>query len=56
MGGEEVEAVSVQYFFEKFSCGRRMEGGMEAQEESDWRKDFAGGGKHWVSASVKQLV
>lgn len=47
MGGEEAGAVSIQYFFEKFSCERRVEGGMEAQEKSEWRKDFLGGGKNW---------
>lgn len=44
MGGEEVEAVCVQYFFKKFSCERRVEGGMEAQKKSEWRKYFLGVG------------
>lgn len=56
MGGEEVEAVSAQYFFEKFSCERRVEGGMEAQEKAEWRKDVLGGGSTWVEARVKEPV
>lgn len=56
MGSEEVEAVSAQYFFEKFSCERRVEGGMEAQEKAEWRKDVLGGGSTWMKASVKEPV
>lgn len=55
MGGDEGEAVSAQYFFEKFSCERQVEGGMEAQEKAEWRKDVLGGGSTWGEARVKEL-